>query len=438
MSVVQDPQLLPDQSLIDTAQEPSIVLVTSASQSGSLMLPTSFGFSAQDLVVGSYYSGNPGPVALNVLAQSTSSGPPTSEALLNTIVNPRLVVPLQGPAFDSLDPFFVADPTRTYLVQPPAATVSSSAGEQPSTGYQFATFYHPDARTFLRELEIGGIAQLMLRNLQLNPQTVQGWPVTFNFQTLYNPQSLVATPYPGTHGAPDPGESALISTRPAAALFACNWELFYHAPMFVASLLAQNQQFADTMTWLEYIFNPTDNSNDQVPQRDWEFAPFFAMNAADWASQQIQSLLTTLAADWQQGISDPLTTNAIQAWIADPFDPHLVASTRISAYGKATVMKFLDNLIAWGDSLYAQYTAETVSQAEQLYILADLILGRGTRARHRSSKDLCQPTRRSRTSTRSRMCLSTSRTSSWRRRHRKRSSRARCRHPPYPSYRETA
>ena len=59
----------------------------------------------------------------------------------------------------------------------------------------------------------------------------------------------------------------------------------------------------------------------------------------------------------------------------DPFDPHAIASLRYSAYGKATVMKFLDNLIAWGDSLFSQYTAETVSQAEQLYVLADMILG---------------------------------------------------------------
>ncbi len=99
------------------------------------------------------------------------------------------------------------------------------------------------------------------------------------------------------------------------------------------------------------------------------------MNAADWTNQQIQALLTALAANTQQGINDPATQNAILAWMADPFDPHMIASTRISAYGKATVMKFLDNLIAWGDSLYAQYTAETVNQAEQLYILADMILG---------------------------------------------------------------
>ena len=99
------------------------------------------------------------------------------------------------------------------------------------------------------------------------------------------------------------------------------------------------------------------------------------MNAADWANQEVQALLTALAADTQQGIGDPATQNAILAWMADPFDPHMVADTRISAYGKATVMRFLDTLIAWGDSLYAQYTSETVAQAEQLYILADMILG---------------------------------------------------------------
>ena len=62
------------------------------------------------------------------------------------------------------DPFFIADDSRTYLVQPHYYTISSSPQElenlayvqQWSTRYEFETFYHPYARTFLRELEIGG------------------------------------------------------------------------------------------------------------------------------------------------------------------------------------------------------------------------------------------------------------------------------------------
>ena len=44
-----------------------------------------------------------------------------------------------------------------------------------------------------------------------------------------------------------------------------NWEIFYHVPMFVASLLMQNQQYQDAMTWLECIFNPTDTSGGPSP-----------------------------------------------------------------------------------------------------------------------------------------------------------------------------
>lgn len=84
------------------------------------------------------------------------------------------------------------------------------------------------------------------------------------------------------------------------------------------------------------------------------------------------TMATTTA--WSASFEDSAVT-AIQNWMNDPFDPHSIASTRTSAYGKATVMKFLDVLLAWGDWYYAQYTAEFVSQAEQLYVFAEMILG---------------------------------------------------------------
>ena len=42
-----------------------------------------------------------------------------------------------------------------------------------------------------------------------------------------------------------------------AAYSVYNWELFYHAPLFIAERLSQNQQFEDALTWFHYIFNPT-------------------------------------------------------------------------------------------------------------------------------------------------------------------------------------
>jgi len=380
--------IVPASQFVDLTQEPTYVYVTPvepALMSGQLAVPGMYGFSGQDLVYGGYTVNSSGVTRdLNVLYAASNTGQPLSDTLLSTIEDPRIVVPAQELVFDSADPFFVADPRRTYLVQPENFTISSSPVEltntayikQWATKYTFETFYHPYARTFLRELEIGGVSQLMTRNLQLNVQAVRGLTPNFDFKSIYNPTSLVETPYPGATGAADPGETNLdFSIGSAGAYSLYNWEVFYHIPMFVASLLMQNQQFQDAMTWLEYIFNPADSSTEPAPQRFWQTAPLNAMNAADWNNQQIQNILDLLAADTQQGLSDPPTATAIANWLNDPFDPHAIASLRISAYGKATVMKFLDNVIAWGDWYYNQYTAENVSQAEQLYILADLILG---------------------------------------------------------------
>ncbi len=391
--VVEDSKLLPDATLVDLSQEPTFALVTTASFNGSLAAPANYNFSAQDLVYGFYFTPNPGTVSLDVLCQSTASGQPASLELLGAVVNPRIVIPPQEKIFDSLDPFFVVDggggagansrPTRTYLVEPEYFTVSSSPQEldnlayikQWTTRYQFQTFYHPFARTMLRELEIGGVPQLMARTLQTNPQSVRGWTTLFDFSSIFKPQPPVATPYPGQPNALDVGESALdFSAGCTGAYSLYNWEIFYHAPMFVASLLAQNQQYQDAMNWYEYIFNPSDSSGGATPQRFWEMAPFYQLNASGpngWIAQQIQNILQNLA----QGINDPDTSAALYAYANDPFDPHAIASLRISAYAKATVMKFLDNVIAWGDSLFSNYTAETVGQAEQLYVLADMILG---------------------------------------------------------------
>lgn len=66
---------------------------------------------------------------------------------------------------------------------------------------------------------------------------------------------------------------------------------------------------------------------------------------------------------------------AVTAYNNDPFDPHAIAQLRIGAYQKAIVMKYIDNLLDWGDSLYAQDTWESITQATMLYLLAYDLLG---------------------------------------------------------------
>jgi hypothetical protein len=58
-----------------------------------------------------------------------------------------------------------------------------------------------------------------------------------------------------------------------------------------------------------------------------------------------------------------------------PFQPFAVARTRLISFQFMVVMRYLDNLLAWGDSLFAQDTAETVSEATQIYVLGSTLLG---------------------------------------------------------------
>nr|MDJ0567404.1 hypothetical protein [Pleurocapsa sp. MO_192.B19] len=149
------------------------------------------------------------------------------------------------------------------------------------------------------------------------------------------------------------------------------WEIFFHIPFFIANQLNSNQNFADAQRWYHYIFNPTTPaSTDQLPNpndRYWRFLPFTGLD------------LETLAAILDE--TNPRTQAALAAYREDPFDPHAIARLRINAYQKAIVMKYIDNLLDWGDNLFAQESRESINEAFLLYILAFNLLGPRPEAR---------------------------------------------------------
>lgn len=152
-----------------------------------------------------------------------------------------------------------------------------------------------------------------------------------------------------------------------------NWELFFHLPLLVADRLSKNQRFAEAQKWFHYIFDPTSlSSADDSPKAAWKFLPF----TENTGIERIDRLLRILAG------GDPSDTETkleierqIALWRNDPFDPHAIARLRIGAYQWTVVMKYIDNLIAWGDQLFNQSTMESVNEATQLYVLARSILG---------------------------------------------------------------
>ncbi len=150
-----------------------------------------------------------------------------------------------------------------------------------------------------------------------------------------------------------------------------NWELFFHAPITIAVHLSKNQRFAEAQKWFHYIFDPTSNDvTVSPPMRFWKFLKF-RENTPIELINDILTHLSTLVDDGQ----NKQTRTSIEGWREKPFHPHVIAQTRVVAYQFHVVMKYLDNLIAWGDSLFLQDTIEAINESTQIYILAANILG---------------------------------------------------------------
>jgi hypothetical protein len=159
-----------------------------------------------------------------------------------------------------------------------------------------------------------------------------------------------------------------------------NWELFFHLPMLIAERLKQDLQFEDALKWYHYVFDPKQSLNTYeetklfvsalpVGARFWTFLPFFANKDVTDSLLDTLGLTKTLSADQRVQLA-----NVIDDWRHNPFKPDLIARQRIASYQKFVVMKYLDNLIKWADTLFIQDSFESINQATQLYVLCSDIL----------------------------------------------------------------
>ena len=110
-----------------------------------------------------------------------------------------------------------------------------------------------------------------------------------------------------------------------------------------------------------------------TPQKYWITKPFFQTTVADYLAQRIDSVMNAIAAD-PSGATITDLKFAVSEWRAKPFKPHVIARSRPVAYQLALVLRYIQNLID-GDNLFRQFTRESVTQATQMYILADKLLG---------------------------------------------------------------
>jgi Tc toxin complex TcA C-terminal TcB-binding domain len=155
-----------------------------------------------------------------------------------------------------------------------------------------------------------------------------------------------------------------------------NWELLYHIPVAVAVHLSQNQRFAEAQKWFHYVFDPTSKDlKVPAPARFWKFLYFRSAPPTLDLASLLALLSSPPTSDPAQAAQQQDVLTSYQASISTPFQPFAVARPRPVAFQYYVVMKYLDNLIAWGDSLFSQMTIETVNEATLCYVLATNLLG---------------------------------------------------------------
>jgi hypothetical protein len=245
---------------------------------------------------------------------------------------------------------------------------------QQINGYTFYPFYHPYTSLFLKQLNRFGIEGLLSPDnytadgKELLHQATPGHKTNQYFKERYDPNTAEVN---------WSNMREEIDFRHGNAFATYNWELFYHIPLFIATRLTQDQRFDEAQNWFHYIFDPTETQGE-APYRFWKIKPFHTYNVA------------TIKADMEAVIKGGESIKKqLQAWEKNPFNPHLLARFRKLAYMKTVVMKYLDNLIAWGDQLFRMDTIESMNEATQLYVLAGQILGKlpvETEAKPREAK----------------------------------------------------
>ncbi|MCP4935898.1 MAG: hypothetical protein GY927_17235, partial [bacterium] len=139
--------------------------------------------------------------------------------------------------------------------------------------------------------------------------------------------------------------------------------------------MSKNGKYAEAMQWYHYIFDPTTDEMPGAGEREvsryWKVLPFKkepVKTLQEWFDELKPS--SNQSPEAETGFA-----GSIAEWRDYPFRPHLVARNRPTAYMKNVVIKYVENLVAWGDQLFRRDTMESINEATQLYVIAGHILG---------------------------------------------------------------
>ncbi|MEM7041714.1 MAG: neuraminidase-like domain-containing protein [Pseudomonadota bacterium] len=147
-------------------------------------------------------------------------------------------------------------------------------------------------------------------------------------------------------------------------------EIFMYIPALLAAHQNARGDYAAAQAWYATIFDPTADFDADIDlgslstrarlqaERDrvWQYAEFQGLSP-----KKLRNILTD--------------EDAQEAYRKDPFNPYAIARLRLSAFQKNIVMRYVENLLDWADSLFRTFQRETVDEAHVLYDMARQILG---------------------------------------------------------------
>ncbi|MGW6893715.1 Tc toxin subunit A-related protein [Streptomyces chartreusis] len=248
----------------------------------------------------------------------------------------------------------VAGPSRTVLVRrtvPWPATGRLSFAVVVETGDQPLLALTTDGTHRLCQLGTGLRGRLSRR---LFDTGVPGLLATA-FQESSAEPPLPVTPDPGrlVVAPPPPTRGRLDLDGPVGTYLR---EIWLELPYLIAGQLNARQRFSAAQRWYHFLFDPTSNGDPADPDRIWRYRGFRGATV-----QTLREALTS--------------SEALAAYRADPFNPHAIARLRPGTHQRAVVLRYLDNLLDWGDALFTEFTRESLNEATMLYILAADILG---------------------------------------------------------------
>lgn len=265
------------------------------------------------------------------------------------------------------EPFFMADDYHTHFFE--RRTVCKIVGiehlDTQNERYDVALHEHPYACLMISNFNRWGIDGLYAVKDNDDGLRRQAKSAPLYFKTNYDPGTLDRI------NLPLPVEEFDFAYGGAYSVY--NWELFFHLPTLIARRLKTEGRHREAIRWLSLVFDPT--SREPIgTRRVWRVKPFMTAST--------QTSIATMVKLLSQGTPDPVQEKMrqaveaqIRAWRDNPFEPHQIAESRLSAYMLWCVLEYVDVLIEWGDELFRQDSMEAINEATNLYLLAKEILG---------------------------------------------------------------